>query len=97
MKAQHVSDLAGFHQLQPGQWTRDADDGVIYACCPNGLMASLASHTTTVDFTVDGTPLLTVSPSILCTDGAGGHQFHGFIENGVWLGEDRQPCAEPVP
>ena len=89
MKAKHIAGLDGPHQLAPGQWTSYAE--TIYARCPNGLLANLEAHTKTVDFDTDGTPLLTVSPSILCTDGAAGHRFHGWIERGIWLGEDRQP------
>lgn len=78
------------HQLEPGEWC--SWGAVIYAHCPGPgrLVANLASH----DCKIPTLGMLTVSPSILCTDGAAGHRFHGFIENGIWLGEDRQPVKD---
>lgn len=86
MKAVYVEDKEP-HQLAPGEWC--SWDAIIYAHCPGPgkLVANLGGHTTTIP----SRGVLSVSPSILCTDGSGGHRFHGFIENGVWLGEDRQP------
>jgi hypothetical protein len=85
MKAVYV-DNGEPHLLKPGEWC--SWGAVIYAHCPGPgrLVANLQAHTITYPRN-----LITASPSILCSDGAGGHRFHGFIENGVWLGEDRQP------
>lgn len=89
MKAEHI--FCEPHELQPGQWTIWPLEGSCYARCPNGLLANLDHHQRKVDLH-GGPPILTVSPSISCNDGEGGHRFHGFIENGVWLDENRQPC-----
>lgn len=93
MKAVYV-DAKEAHQLAAGEWC--SWGAIIYARCPGPgkLVANLGSH----QVTIPSRGILTVSPSILCTDGAGGHRFHGFIENGVWLGEDRLPLsANPQP
>lgn len=71
------------HQLAPGdygRWYEDHDNW--YAHCPGDgdLVANLTSHQVVEHH--DGS--ITVSPSILCSDGAGGHVYHGFIEKGVW-------------
>jgi hypothetical protein len=89
VKAQHIAGLDGPHQLKAGQWTLYND--IIYARCPNGVLASLELHTLKTEFDTDGTPMLSVVPSIECDDGAGGRRFHGFIELGIWLDENRQP------
>lgn len=47
---------------------------------PNGLRCGLSKHTVTEH--EDGT--ITVSPSILTTNGEGGESWHGFLEKGVW-------------
>ena len=85
MKAQHVAGIEP-HELKYGQWT--SWNETIYARCPNGLLANLDAHTKTIDYDAHGV-YLTVSPSILCT--GTNQRFHGFIERGIWLGEDRQP------
>lgn len=91
MKAEYI--LCQPHELKPGQWTAKSPGGP-HARCPNGLIASLKHHDRRVDLG-SGAPLLTVSPSILCTNGEGGLRFHGYIENGIWLDENKQPCTSP--
>ena len=88
MKARHIAGVEP-HELKSGQWC--SWNETIYARCPNGLLANLEAHAKTVDFDTsdNNRPLLTVSPSILCT--GSNQRFHGFIERGIWLGEDRQP------
>lgn len=71
------------HELLEGEYSKWAkDDGAWYAHCPgpNDLVANLSTHQITEH--EDGT--ITVAPSIACSDGAGGHRFHGFLERGVW-------------
>lgn len=77
------------HELERGEWC--IFHGSVYARCPceGDLTANLASHRVTIS----ADDVLDVAPSILTTDGAGGNRFHGFIEKGVWLGEDRKPIA----
>ena len=61
-----------------GQWT--ADSGNWYARTPDGAhVANLSGHK--VIEHDDGT--ITVVPSILCSAGDG-HDWHGFLEGGVW-------------
>lgn len=94
MKADYV--FCEPHLLKPGQWTVWPLEGDCYARCPNGLLANLGAHKRSVEQAPGGV-LLTVSPSILCTDGSAGNRFHGYIERGVWLGEDRLPVSERAP
>jgi len=68
------------HQFEPNDYGFCEGQDCWCACTPNDLLANLANHTVTEH--EDGT--ITVAPSILCTDGAGGHRWHGFIEKGVW-------------
>lgn len=89
MKAEYV--LCQPHYLKPGQWTCWPLEGTHYARCPNGLLANLANHSKRLD-SPGGAVLLTVTPSIECSNGAGA-RFHGYIESGVWLDENRQPCS----
>lgn len=49
------------------------------ACCPGNHLANLSQHTVTEH--EDGT--VTVSPSILVSDGSG-PLWHGFLERGVF-------------
>lgn len=49
------------------------------AVTPDGLHANLSAHDVTEN--EDGT--ITVSPSILVSDGTG-REWHGYLENGVW-------------
>ncbi len=91
MKAEYI--FCEPHSLKPGQWTVWPIEGATYARCPNGLLANLSEHLRHVDLH-GGPPILTVSPSIDCNNGEGGLRFHGFIENGIWLGEDRLPVGK---
>jgi hypothetical protein len=71
------------HELFEGEYSKWGEhDGYWYAHCPgeHDLIANLSSHQ--VIEHEDGT--ITVSPSILCTDGAGGHSYHGYLERGIW-------------
>lgn len=72
------------HRLQPGEYGRwvDDGDGDWYACCSgdHDLVANLSAHQVVEH--EDGT--ITVSPSILCSDGNGGHSWHGFLKQGIW-------------
>lgn len=73
------------HELEIGEWC--IYNSGIYACCPGDLVANLSAHTITIE--ADG-DILTVFPSIL-VNGAPGETWHGYIRNGIWLGEDEQP------
>ena len=66
------------HQLEPGEWTWW--DGHYVAHCPGpwDLLANLSAHTCTLE----ANGMLTVSPSILCSNGR--ESWHGFLEKGVW-------------
>lgn len=71
------------HQLDPREYA--LWNGCWYARVPYSdphirLTANLGNHQVTEHD--DGT--ITVSPSILVGDGAGVHQWHGFLERGVW-------------
>jgi hypothetical protein len=78
------------HELLPGEWSYF--HGEIYAYCPVGrhLIANLASH----NIVIEEPMTLTVSPSILC-QAEPGNTWHGYIENGVWLDENKRPIEEP--
>jgi hypothetical protein len=65
--------------LKPGEFGIGRD-GVWYACCARHMTANLSNHT--VIEHEDG--MITVSPSILLTQGEGGRDWHGYIENGVF-------------
>ena len=74
-----VSTIAKFSS---GDYGRAPDDGLgnhWYACTPNGHLANLSRHEVTEH--ADGT--ITVSPSILVSDGEG-PVWHGYLERGVW-------------
>lgn len=66
------------HELLPGEYCKWR--GAYYAHCPgpDDLVANLSAHKITEHD--DGT--LTVSPSILCSDGR--HEWHGYLEQDVW-------------
>ena len=76
--SRRVHGFDGPHQLLSGEYGKWHDTW--WASTPNGLGANLASHEVTEH--ADGT--ITVSPSILVTDGAAGHRWHGYLEAGVW-------------
>jgi hypothetical protein len=81
------------HQLHPREYTFWHGD--LYARVPYSdhhirMTANLSGHEVTKHD--DGT--ITVSPSILVTDGAAGHSWHGFLERGIWLDENHRPCSE---
>lgn len=80
MKGRRNYEVEGPHELAEGEYMKWGD--AWYAHCPGmyDLTANLGSHT--VIEHEDGT--ISVSPSILCTDGAAGHSYHGFLERGVW-------------
>lgn len=83
MIGKRVYNLDGAHNLAEGEYGLWAEDqNTWYACCPgpHDLVANLSRHTVTEH--EDGT--ITVAPSILCSDGAAGHSWHGFLECGVW-------------
>jgi len=85
MKAVYCPDKEP-HQLAIGEWC--FWEGAIFAECPGGLTANLGSHS--VEVRPDGS--LHVSPSIL-VNGAPGETWHGFIENGEWLDENKRPIS----
>ena len=62
----------------PGDYGRV--NGIWHACCPRGHLGNLGGHEVVEH--EDGT--ITVSPSILITDGETKDQWHGFLEHGVW-------------
>lgn len=72
--------VRGSDPMSPGQYGKHPLDGTWFACAPNGLLANLHNHQVTEH--EDGT--ITVSPSILVSDGRGGHRWHGYLEQGVW-------------
>src|SRR5574337_1232062 len=63
----------------PGAYACDSD-GHWFATTPNGMAGALGAHQVTEH--EDGT--ITVSPSILTTQGQGGPSWHGYLERGVW-------------
>ena len=65
-------------QFSPGDY--GLVGGVWHARAPRGHLGNLANHSVTEH--EDGT--ITVSPSILITDGETRDQWHGFLEHGVW-------------
>jgi hypothetical protein len=68
------------HIFKVGQYGKY--EGVWYGMAPASgeLLANLANHQ--VAENPDGS--ITVRPSILVGDGEGGHQWHGYLTNGVW-------------
>lgn len=83
MQAKYAPDKQP-HQLEVGEWCWF--DGKVFAECPGGLTANLGNH----QIIIHDDNVLHVFPSIL-VNGAPGETWHGFIENGIWLGDDRQP------
>lgn len=65
-------------RMGPGGYRREAGRWTI--CDPTGHLGTLGSHTVTEHD--DGT--VTVSPSILSTKAEHGHDWHGYLERGVW-------------
>lgn len=62
-----------------GKWNLSSGDGNWYAVPPEtDLVANLASH----DITEHDDGTITVSPSILVSDG--NKSWHGFLKRGVW-------------
>jgi hypothetical protein len=63
---------------------RELSDGRIewWIVMPDGVIGSLSPDKHTVTEHEDGT--ITVSPSILSTQAAHGHDWHGYLERGVW-------------
>lgn len=73
-----IPQEGGFQLLNPGEygcWT----NGEWYAETPNGHAANLSAH----QVTEHDDDTITVSPSILVSDGKG-PVWHGFLERGVW-------------
>jgi hypothetical protein len=66
------------YELEPGDYCLVEDEW--YGKTPNGLLAGLRRHQIVEN--ADGT--ITVSPSILVTQGEGLPQWHGYLENGFW-------------
>lgn len=64
---------------EPGDYAKDLRTGWWFFRTPNGLFASMRSHTITEH--EDGS--ITASPSILVS-GPNIGQWHGFLERGVW-------------
>lgn len=58
----------------------DTGDRVLWIKDPAGHVGRCAKHVITEHD--DGT--VTVSPSILATTGSHGHDWHGYLERGVW-------------
>lgn len=67
------------HQCEPGDFYRDAH-GDWRGKTPNELCVFLKLHRVVEH--EDGT--ITVSPSILASNGTGNKQWHGYLERGVW-------------
>ena len=65
--------------LKEGEYGKDSD-GVWSIRTPNGLCGCLINHS--VIEHEDGT--ITVSPSILVSNGEGGKSYHGYLEKGIW-------------
>jgi hypothetical protein len=64
----------------PGAYWFDQIGQDWWGCTPNGMIAALSEHTVVEHD--DGT--ISVSPSILCSNGAGGVTWHGYLRNGAW-------------
>ncbi len=69
----------GVHECEPGDYYRDAA-GDWRGKTPNGLCVFLKNHR--VEESADGT--ITVTPSILTSNGTGNKTWHGFIVSGEW-------------
>lgn len=80
MKGTRRDDLEGPHQLSEGEYMKWGDEWYAHCPGPDDLIANMSSHR--IEEHEDGS--ITVSPSILCTDGEGGHSYHGFLKRGVW-------------
>ena len=69
---------------RPGDYMRVlAEDGStmwLAVRTPDGHDGTVRTHTITDES--DGT--ITVSPSVLCTKADHGHDWHGYLERGVW-------------
>jgi uncharacterized protein YndB with AHSA1/START domain len=74
----------------PGAYMKVTSEGPVvywYICDPTGHQGTIVTGSPTHDnHTVteheDGT--ITVSPSILATEAEHGHDWHGYLEQGVW-------------
>jgi hypothetical protein len=64
--------------LQDGEYCNHK--GIWWGCTPNGLLGNLSNHDVVEH--PDGT--ISVSPSILVTDGKDATKWHGYLEFGVW-------------
>jgi hypothetical protein len=77
-----------FPALKPGEYGKD-EDGLWYCVRPGeefarggaqfGVLGNLGAH----EVEEHGNGTITVSPSILISDGQG-WSWHGFLERGVW-------------
>lgn len=69
-----------YHLLQAGEYMKGHHTWWGHCPGPDDLNCNLSAHQIVEH--EDGT--ITVSPSILCTDGKAGHSWHGYLERGVW-------------
>lgn len=80
MIGKRIYGYAGIGLPKPGEYGKDERDGHWFARTPNDMMANLSAHDVVEHD--DGT--ITVSPSILVTQGHTGREWHGYLERGVW-------------
>jgi hypothetical protein len=52
-------------------------------CDPSGHQGIVGRHHTVTEFADDPT-VITVAPSILATKEEHGHDWHGYLERGIW-------------
>jgi len=73
-----LPDETSPHLYKPGEYGKY--HGSYHGCTPNGELANLGGHE--VHENENGT--ITVSPSILVSDGTTGTTWHGYLIDGVW-------------
>ncbi len=71
-----------YNELAPGDYVlvQRGEIRELHFRDPRGLIGRVSKHT----ITEEGDGTITVSPSILTTQGAHGGTWHGFLEHGVW-------------
>lgn len=69
---------------QPGDYmvVHSGEAKFLYVCFPDGFVGNCATPNHT--FTEHGDGTVTVDPSILATLADHGHDWHGYLERGVW-------------
>lgn len=83
-QGRRVENVKALYDGPPGGYTpvTNSESGQIvwWIKDPSGHVGRIPEHAVTEH--EDGT--ITVSPSILATEAEHGHDWHGFLENGIW-------------